>query len=156
MLFNSGYHANIGVVPALAGPTGQIFSDELNHASLIDGCRLSGAVFRIYLHKNLKRLRELLEKRSQYRRAMIVTDSVFSMDGDIAPIPELLKLADKYDAWLMIDEAQRLPELSRAVKGWYDFGLPVKIIMSGSSSLNLLDQAAESLTGRFIACPVKY
>src|SRR3989338_6177718 len=71
IVFSSGYMTNLGVIPALAGTKDLIVADKLNHASLIDGCRLSGAAFRIYPHKNLERLKELLEKRSQYRRALI-------------------------------------------------------------------------------------
>ncbi len=117
IVFSSGYMTNLGVIPALVGAKDLIVADKLNHASLIDGCRLSGATFRVYPHKNLKRLKELLEKRNQYKRALIVTDSVFSMDGDIAPIPELLKLAEKYDAWLMMDEAHATGILGKTGRG---------------------------------------
>lgn len=117
IVFSSGYLTNLGVIPALVEKKDLIIADKLNHASLIDGCRLSGAMFRVYPHKNLKRLKELLEKRKQYRRALTVTDSVFSMDGDIAPIPELMKLAEKYDAWLLIDEAHATGVLGQNGKG---------------------------------------
>ena len=117
VVFSSGYMTNLGVIPSLVGEKDLIVADKLNHASLIDGCRLSGAVFRIYPHKNLKRLRELLGKRKQYRRAVIVTDSVFSMDGDIAPIPELLEIAQKYDTWLLIDEAHATGVLGKHGRG---------------------------------------
>ncbi len=117
VVFSSGYMTNLGVIPSLVGEKDLIVADKLNHASLIDGCRLSGAMFRIYPHKNLKRLRELLGKRKQYRRAVIVTDSVFSMDGDIAPIPELLEIAQKYDTWLLIDEAHATGVLGKHGRG---------------------------------------
>lgn len=117
IVFSSGYMTNLGAIPALVGEKDFIVVDKLNHASLIDGCRLSGAAFRVYPHKNLKCLKELLEKRNQYKRVLIVTDSVFSMDGDVAPIPELLKLAEKYDAWLMMDEAHATGVLGKTGRG---------------------------------------
>lgn len=104
LIFNSGYHANIGVIPTIAGAGDFIFSDELNHASLIDGCKLSKATTQVYRHNDVAHLEELLKKSSGTNR-LIITDSVFSMDGDIAPLPKLLELAEKYDALLYIDEA---------------------------------------------------
>ncbi len=104
LLFGSGYHANIGVIGALVGSGDEVFSDELNHASLIDGCRLSRATIRIYRHLDIEDLEGQLA-RSTARRRLIVTDSVFSMDGDRAPVEDLVQLAERYGAWLMLDEA---------------------------------------------------
>jgi len=107
LLFNSGYAANTGILQALYGPDDLIFSDVLNHASIIDGCRLSGARVLVYAHNNLAALEELLEQEKPRRRGrwLIVSDGVFSMDGDLAPLPGLVALKERYDAWLMIDDA---------------------------------------------------
>ncbi|MBI2267650.1 MAG: 8-amino-7-oxononanoate synthase, partial [Armatimonadetes bacterium] len=105
MVFSSGYMANIGVIPALAEEGDAILSDELNHASLIDGCRLSKASTAVYRHRDMNHLRRLLGETKSYRRRLIVTDGVFSMDGDIAPLPDLLELALKHRALVMVDDA---------------------------------------------------
>ena len=105
LLFSSGYAANVGVMSALAGPEDVIYSDRLNHACLIDGARLSGARFRVYRHGELDRLQKELANAGEFRRRFIVTDGVFSMDGDLAPLKELVDLAEKYDAEVIVDEA---------------------------------------------------
>jgi 8-amino-7-oxononanoate synthase len=105
LLFPTGYAANVGTISALAGPGDTVFCDRLNHASLVDGCRLSRARFRVYAHKNIPRLERELKKSKNARRRLIVTDGVFSMDGDLAPIDELWELAQHYDATLLVDEA---------------------------------------------------
>jgi 8-amino-7-oxononanoate synthase len=108
ILFPTGYAANVGTVAALAGSGDVIFSDRLNHASLIDGCRLSRAKLRVYPHCDVERLSSLISHPSSLiaqRRRLIVTDSVFSMDGDLAPLPELCDVAERHGAMLLVDEA---------------------------------------------------
>ncbi|MYA54640.1 MAG: 8-amino-7-oxononanoate synthase [Dehalococcoidia bacterium] len=104
LLYSSGYLANLGVLTALARPGDAIFSDALNHASIIDGCRLSGAGTTIYRHCDAGHLAELLAS-TPARRRLIVSETVFSMDGDIAPLPALVELARAHDAVLVLDEA---------------------------------------------------
>ena len=105
LVFGSGYLANLGLIPALIDADGLILADRLCHASLIDGCRLSGAGFRVYRHNDTTHLKALLAKRPARRETLIVTDGVFSMDGDLAPLPELIELADRYGAQLLVDDA---------------------------------------------------
>jgi 8-amino-7-oxononanoate synthase len=105
MLFPTGYAANVGTIAALIEPEDVVFCDRLNHASLIDGCRLSGAKLRVFRHTDLTTLERELQKSSGFRRRLIVTDSVFSMDGDLAPLPDLCDLAERFDAELLVDEA---------------------------------------------------
>ena len=104
LYFGSGYVANIGLIPALVGRGDAVFSDALNHACLIDGVRLSRAEAHVYPHNDLATLERLVAT-STARRKLIVTDAVFSMDGDIAPIAEMIRLCEAHDAWLMIDDA---------------------------------------------------
>ena len=104
LLYSAGYLANIGVIASLAGPGDAIFSDALNHASIIDACRLARAEATVYRHLDLNHLEALLRE-SNAKRKMIVTESVFSMDGDLAPVPELIGLAEGHNALLLLDEA---------------------------------------------------
>jgi 8-amino-7-oxononanoate synthase len=104
LLFNSGYHANVGMIQGLAGPEDAIFSDELNHASIIDGCRLSHARTFVYPHCDVKALLGLLQQHTA-RRRLIVTDALFSMDGDRAPLHQLAAIAREHEALLCVDEA---------------------------------------------------
>lgn len=104
LYFSTGYMANSGIIPALVGRGDAVFADRLNHASLVDGMLLSRAEMKRYPHADVGALARLLEA-SQARRKLIVTDSVFSMDGDLAPLAELLALAERHDAWLMVDDA---------------------------------------------------
>ncbi|RKH41237.1 8-amino-7-oxononanoate synthase [Corallococcus sp. AB049A] len=103
-LFNSGYAANTGILPALVGPGDAVFSDALNHASLVDGCRLSRARVVVYPHADVAALTRALEQ-TPARRKLVVTDSVFSMDGDVAPLRELVAACEAHGAALMVDEA---------------------------------------------------
>ncbi|KXS43034.1 8-amino-7-oxononanoate synthase [Candidatus Frackibacter sp. WG12] len=105
IIFNTGYMANLGVLTTVVGQKDLIISDELNHASIIDGCRLSKAEVVIYKHKDLKDLELKLQKGKNYRRILIVTDGVFSMDGDLTPLPGIVDLASKYQALVMVDDA---------------------------------------------------
>ncbi len=108
LVFNSGYQANVGAIPALAREGDLILSDELNHASLIDGCRLSRARTRVFRHADPQHLESLLAENSTASRTgknIIVTESVFSVDGDLAPLTEIASLARRFDALLIVDEA---------------------------------------------------
>src|SRR5215470_6811587 len=104
LVFGSGYLANLGVIPALAGKTDLILADRLSHACMWDGARLSGATLMRFAHNSLDHCRELLEKhREGFERCLIMTETVFSMDGDCAPVAELNTLAHAFDAWLLTD-----------------------------------------------------
>jgi len=105
LVFNSGYSANLGIIQSLVNEKDIVFSDKLNHASIVDGIILSRAEFRRYPHKDLSALEDILKRSEGFRRRLIITDTVFSMDGDIAPLPEIVELAGKYNAEVMIDEA---------------------------------------------------
>jgi glycine C-acetyltransferase len=128
--FQSGFAANLATVPALVGKEDVIFSDELNHASIIDGCRLSGAKIVRYAHNNAASLRSVIaeEKKTGFRRAMIITDGVFSMDGDVAPLPDVLKVADEEGYLLMVDDAHGEGVLGKGGRGIVDhFNLHHKV-----------------------------
>jgi 8-amino-7-oxononanoate synthase len=114
--FSTGYMANLGVLPSLAGPGDVIFSDRLNHASLIDAARLSRADVVVYPHCDVEAL-DLQMRQSTQRSKLIVTDAVFSMDGDLAPLPQLLALCERHDAWLVVDDAHGFGVLGRSGAG---------------------------------------
>jgi glycine C-acetyltransferase/8-amino-7-oxononanoate synthase len=105
LTFNSGYAANTGIIPALVGNQGQIFVDRFCHASVIDGCRLSRARLRVFQHNDPDHLRIQLAKRPANRPTLVVTEGVFSMDGDIAPLSDLMAVTQQYDAMLLVDDA---------------------------------------------------
>ncbi len=105
LVFSSGYAANVGTITALVGERDVVILDKLDHASIIDGARQSGATIRVYPHKNLKKLEAILQQSGSFRRTLVVTETVFSMDGDLAPLAEIVELKEEYGAWLMIDEA---------------------------------------------------
>jgi glycine C-acetyltransferase len=127
--FQSGFNANLGTIPALVGKEDAIFSDELNHASIIDGARLSGAKIIRYAHCNPDDLdRQLSEQRGAYPRALVVTDGVFSMDGDIAPLDKIYQVCQKHDVILMVDDAHGEGVLGKGGRGIVDhFGLHGKV-----------------------------
>ena len=110
LVFSSGFTANSGAIPASVTEKDVIISDELNHASIIDGVRLSAAKYKksdgyVFPHKNMDALESILQKTQNFEKRMIITDGVFSMDGDIAPLPDIVNLAEQYNAFVMIDDA---------------------------------------------------
>ncbi len=105
ILFQSGYCANIATIPVLVGEGDIIFSDELNHASIIDGCRLTKALIVRYKHNDVVDLEKQIKDNSKFRRGLIITDGVFSMDGDIAPLPKIVEVAEKYGLMTMVDDS---------------------------------------------------
>lgn len=120
LVFSTGYMANIGTISAMVGKCDLILSDELNHASIIDGCRLSGAEVKVYPHRDASCIEKALRV-SKHRRKLIVTDGIFSMDGDMAPLPEIVGLAEKYDTMLMVDDAHATGVLGKHWRGTADY-----------------------------------
>jgi len=116
IVFSSGYLANVGTIPALAGKQDAVFSDELNHASIIDGCRLSGARVVVYRHADAADLERALTS-VDARRRLVVTDTVFSMQGDLAPVPDIARLRERHGAMLMVDDAHATGLLEDASSG---------------------------------------
>ncbi|MGD0074291.1 MAG: 8-amino-7-oxononanoate synthase [Candidatus Binataceae bacterium] len=117
LIFGSGYLANMGAISALVGPGDVVFSDEINHASLIDGCRVSRATVKVYRHRDAHHLKVLLEESADAGRRLIVTDSVFSMDGDLAPLAEIVELAGEFRAAVMVDEAHGIGVIGPGGRG---------------------------------------
>lgn len=147
LLFSTGYLANLGIVPALVGRGDAIFADKLNHASLIDAVQLARADSQRYAHGDLAVLERLLAA-SQAKRKLILTDAVFSMDGDLAPLPGLLELAERFDAWLVVDDAHGFGVLGAQGRGsLVHFAIPAaqRIIYMGT-----LGKAAGG-SGAFVA-----
>jgi glycine C-acetyltransferase len=127
--FQSGFAANLATIPALVGKEDVIFSDQLNHASIIDGCRLSNGKIIPYKHCDVASLEAVIKDNlSQFRRAIIITDGVFSMDGDVAPLDRICEVAKKYNILLMVDDAHGEGVLGRGGRGIVDhFGLHGKV-----------------------------
>ena len=149
LTFGSGYLANIGAIPALVSRGGLILADRLCHASLLDGCRLSNADFRIYRHNDMDHLASLVSKRRKGRRTLIVTDGVFSMDGDLAPLPDLVAIAHKYEAELYVDDAHGTGVMGHHGRGTIEhFGLEERIPLQ----MGTLGKALGS-SGAYIAGP---
>lgn len=124
LVFQSGYTTNLGVLSSIVGPEDVVISDELNHASIIDGIRLTKAERRVYPHKDMDALEAELSSSGGYRQRVVVTDGVFSMDGDIAPLPDIVALCEKHDAICYVDDAHASGVLGRSGKGSTDhFGL---------------------------------
>jgi 8-amino-7-oxononanoate synthase len=124
LLFGSGFSCNIGVIAALTAANDVIYSDALNHASIVDGCRLSSAKVRVYEHGDMASLETALRQSYGAAKRMIVTDAVFSMEGDVARLPEIVRLADDYDAFVMLDEAHATGVLGSNGEGSLEhFGL---------------------------------
>ncbi|WP_268627380.1 glycine C-acetyltransferase [Paenibacillus alvei] len=124
LVFQSGFTTNQGVLSSILGPEDVVISDELNHASIIDGIRLTKTNKRIYAHKNMDQLEDVLKESGSYRQRIVVTDGVFSMDGDIAPLPSIVELAERYDALVYVDDAHASGVLGKCGKGSTDhFGL---------------------------------
>ena len=136
LTFSSGYATNLGVIPCLAKANGLILADRLCHASLLDGCRLSRATLRIFHHNDLEHLQQLLAKRPANRPTLIITEGVFSMDGDLAPLPDLVRLAEQYHATLLMDDAHGTGVMGPTGKGTIEhFGLdPGHILHMGTLS----------------------
>ncbi len=136
LVFSSGYAVNTSIIPVLAGEGDLILSDALNHASIIDGCRLSRATKKVYRHCDVEHLKTLLAESSDFKRRLIVTDGVFSMDGDIAPLPDIYEVAKEYEAVLLIDDAHGFGVLGKDGSGTVaHFGLEDEnIIQMGTLS----------------------
>ena len=133
LVFNTGYMANVGTITALMNKNSIIISDELNHASIIDGCRLSGARIERYNHKDIEHAEHIL-KNYKYSYKMIITDGVFSMDGDIAPLDKLYELGKEYNALLMVDDAHSTGVLGNGRGTAHHFGLTDVDVQLGTLS----------------------
>jgi 8-amino-7-oxononanoate synthase len=132
VVFATGYMANVGAISALVGAEDAVIVDRLNHASIIDGCRLSGARLMVYRHANMTSLENVLSGAHGFNRRLIVTDTVFSMDGDICPLPDIVTLSRRYDAMIMVDEAHATGVFGDGGRGIVEyFGLEkqVEVIM---------------------------
>ncbi|HET7657535.1 MAG TPA: glycine C-acetyltransferase [Bacillales bacterium] len=128
LVFQSGFTTNQGVLSSILGDQDVVISDELNHASIIDGIRLTKAARKIYKHSDMDSLEDALKESGDYRTRLVVTDGVFSMDGDIAPLPEIVELAEKYHALVMVDDAHASGVLGKNGRGTVNhFGLDGRV-----------------------------
>ena len=144
LVFQSGFAGNLGTIPALVGRGDVILSDELNHASIIDGCRLSRAEIRRFAHADADSLRDQLAACAPDQRKLVVTDGVFSMDGDIAPLPDICEAAEEFGAMVMVDDAHGSGVLGRGGRGSVDhFGLHGRVQVQ----LGTLSKAIGSMGG---------
>jgi len=124
LIFSTGYMANVGALSALLGDGDLIYADRLSHASIIDGCRMSKATLRVFPHRDTQSLAKHLKRVATGQRVLIVTDGVFSMDGDLAPLPEIVKLAEQHGAMVMVDDAHATGVLGPTGRGTLEhFGL---------------------------------
>ncbi len=121
LLFNSGYTANVGVISSICGRGDIIFSDKLNHASIIDGCMLSGAEIKRYPHRDIDALEKFIKNAVGFKKKLIITDGVFSMDGDIAPLNDIIGVARQYSAILMLDDAHATGVLGKNGRGTAEY-----------------------------------
>jgi len=148
IIFSSGYMANLGVIPALVNKGDVVLSDELNHSSIVDGCRLSRAEVKVYRHRDMEHLEEILRQVKGYRRLLIVTDGVFSMDGDLAPLPDIVALAAQYGAFVMVDDAHGTGVLGRRGAGIAEhFGLEGKVQVQIGTLSKALGSAGAYVAG---------
>lgn len=128
LVFSTGYMANVGIISSVCGRGDLVLADKLNHASIIDGVLLSGAAFKRYPHLDMAALERLLQEGKNYQKKIVITDSVFSMDGDVAPLERIVALAKQYHAMVMVDEAHAFGVLGKKGKGAVEhFGLDGQI-----------------------------
>src|SRR5581483_8870256 len=148
LTFQSGYTTNLGVISALMQEGDIIVSDSLNHASIIDGTRLSKAGRKVFPHKDIHGLRRVLEECQGANKVMVVTDGVFSMDGDIAPLPEIVEVAEEYGAFVMVDDAHASGVLGKNGRGSVShFGLDGRVALQ----IGTLSKGIGALGG-YVAC----
>jgi len=132
IIYSTGYMANVGTISSITDEKDTVIIDRLNHASIIDACRLSKAKLQVYPHKDMDALEKILKKSGKYEKRLIITDSVFSMDGDIAPLPKIVKLAKKHNALTMIDEAHAtgvLGDFGRGAEEYFGIHGQIDIVM---------------------------
>ncbi len=148
LTFQSGYATNLGVISAIMQEGDMIVSDELNHASIIDGIRLCRSPRKVYPHKDMAGLRRVLEESRGANKIMVVTDGVFSMDGDIAPLPQIVELAEEYGAFVMVDDAHSSGVLGQNGRGSVShFGLDGRVALQ----IGTLSKGIGALGG-YVAC----
>lgn len=152
LLFPSGYHANLGLITSVVGKIDAVLSDRFNHASIIDGCRLSGARIRVFDHNDPEHLDHLLAKEKDSRKTLVVTESLFSMEGDIAPLPDIVAVAKKHSAMIAIDDAHATGVLGKNGGGGLEhFGVdPAEV----DAVIGTLGKALGS-SGAFVAASEK-